>query len=288
MNDLSQQAQAYYNAGNYQQSLTLAREAMQQSPDDVEMLRLAAISSHALGQDDAAGLLRRLLSVRPDDVDGWRDLADALTEMGDSAGALDALRQVVRLGPDDLSAQIDLGHTLFATGARDDAIATLVRTAEQAPGNLAVLRSLIDMYRMSGQQRAALETARQLLRWRPDDVMALVDAAELSLALGQADEAADSLVKLRAAAQEPEDEVYAIHALIQAEIERGHWRRALDIAVDATRLDRSDITTDLLAYIVANVFGGSDQPVKTRAELDAAIAAERAELRRRQQDALLQ
>jgi tetratricopeptide (TPR) repeat protein len=288
MNDLSQQAQAYYNAGNYQQSLTLARQAMQQAPDNVEMLRVAAMSSHALGQDEAAGLLRRLLSARPDDTDGWRDLADALTESGDNSGALEALRQVVRLSPDDLSAQIDLGHTLFTTGARDEAIAMLVRASEQAPGNLAVLRSLTDMYRMSGQQRAALETAKQLLRWQPNDVMALVDAAELGLALGRADEAVDSLVRLRAAAPEPEDEAYALHALILAEIERGHWRRALDIAVDATRLDRSDLTTDLLAYIVANVFGGSDQPVKTRGELDAAVAAERAELRRRQQDALLQ
>jgi tetratricopeptide (TPR) repeat protein len=288
MNDARQQAQAYYNAGNYPQSLALAGEAMARQPDDVEMLRIAALSSSALGREDAVGLLRRLVAVRPDDADGWRDLADALTEVGDSAGAMEALRQLVRLRPDDLAAQIDLGHTLYATGARDEAIVTLVRASEQAPGNLDVLRGLADMYRMNGQTRAALETARQLTRWRPDDVAALIDAAEMALALGQADEAAESLARLRAAAPEPEYEVYAYHAQIQTEIAREHWRRALDLAVDATRLDRSDLTTDLLAYIVAHVFGAGDQPVKSRAELEAAIAAERAELRRRQQDALLQ
>ena len=38
---------------------------------------------------------------------------------------------------------------------------------------------------------------------------------------------------------DPEHEVYAYHGMIQAEMTRDRWRRALDLAIDATRVDRS-------------------------------------------------
>jgi hypothetical protein len=61
---------------------------------------------------------------------------------------------------------------------------------------------------------------------------------------------------------------------------RNRWRRALDLAIEATRVDRYGRTTDLLAYVVAEVFGSTDRPAPTRAEIDAALAASQAEHRR--------
>ena len=53
--------------------------------------------------------------------------------------------------------------------------------------------------------------------------------------------------------------MYAFHGLIEVELRREDWRRALDLAVDATRVDRAGRTTDILAYVVAQVFGQADR-----------------------------
>ena len=45
---------------------------------------------------------------------------------------------------------------------------------------------------------------------------------------------------------------------------RERWRRALDLAVDATRVDRLGRTTDVLAFVVAQVFGAADRPAPPR------------------------
>jgi hypothetical protein len=69
---------------------------------------------------------------------------------------------------------------------------------------------------------------------------------------------------------------------------RERWRRALDLAVDATRVDRLGRTTDVLAFVVAKVFGTTeDRPVPTAEEVTSALAASRAEHRRLHEDSLV-
>jgi hypothetical protein len=77
-----------------------------------------------------------------------------------------------------------------------------------------------------------------------------------------------------------------VHGLIEAELRRERWRRALDLAVDATRVDRLGRTTDVLSYIVAQVFGEADRPVPSREDVNAALAASRSEHRRLHEESL--
>ena len=111
-------------------------------------------------------------------------------------------------------------------------------------------------------------------------MLATIDAAELNLALGRAENAVLEYSRLTAIDDEPEHEVYAYHGMIQGEIQREQWRRALDLAIEATRVDRYGRTTDLLAYVVTQVFGKADRPAPSRAEVDEALAASQAEHRR--------
>jgi hypothetical protein len=76
--------------------------------------------------------------------------------------------------------------------------------------------------------------------------------------------------------------------MIEAELRRERWRSALDLAVDATRVDRLGRTTDVLAFVVAEVFGASDdRPAPGRAEVEQALASSRAEHRRLHQEAVV-
>jgi tetratricopeptide (TPR) repeat protein len=136
------------------------------------------------------------------------------------------------------------------------------------------------MFRRTNRLQEALETATRIVELKPDDVLATMDVGDLNLALGNFDAAVAAYSRLRAVDTEPEHEVYAYHGMIQAEMLRDRWRRVLDLSIDATRVDRFGLTTDLLAFAVSQVFGASDRPAPTRAEIDASLAAELAEHRR--------
>ena len=74
--------------------------------------------------------------------------------------------------------------------------------------------------------------------------------------------------------------VYAVHGMIEVEMRRERWRPALDLAVEATRVDRYGRTTDILAYVVTQVFGAGDRPAPSRRDVDDGLAASRNEHRR--------
>jgi len=285
--DAVPQAQAYYTAGNFRQCRQVALQGLTERPDDVHLLRLAGSAALELDLDDAVTYLQRVADLAPEDADAWRGLGTALANEGRTQDAAAAFQRAVDLDPDDHAALVDLGHALYILGQESEAISLLVRAAEREPGNIATLRGLVEMYLETDRLPLALVTARKIVHWQPDDVLATVDIADLSLTLGNLNDAVDAYNRLRQIDTEPLHEVYAYHGTIQTEMQREQWRRALDLAVDATRVARDDLTTQLLAFIIVKVFGSSGHPTLTRAELDAALIAEHAEHRRLHSQALV-
>ena len=137
-----------------------------------------------------------------------------------------------------LCAWAEIRAGALAAGRTDDAIAQFTQAVERDPGNVAARRALLDAYRLAGRNDDALKAAENLLQLQPDDVLTTIDAADLNLALGRSDAAVMEYQRLTAVDDEPEHEVYAYHGMIQAEIQRDQWRRALDLAIEATRVDR--------------------------------------------------
>jgi hypothetical protein len=60
-----------------------------------------------------------------------------------------------------------------------------------------VWRSVVDMQRPVGMHQAALAAAAELERRTPDDVLSLLDVADLHLELGSVDEALSTFGRLR-------------------------------------------------------------------------------------------
>jgi tetratricopeptide (TPR) repeat protein len=169
---------------------------------------------------------------------------------------------------------------MFAMGEKEEALAYLTQASRSSPGNIPILRSLLDMHRRMGRPEAALEIAREITDLNPDDVLGTIDLAELNRDVGNLDEAIAAYHRLRAIDPNEEHEVYAYHGMIMVEMQRDRWRRALDLAIDATKIDRYGLTTDVLAYAVVQVFGASDRPAPERAEVEANLVREQAEHRR--------
>ena len=147
------------------------------------------------------------------------------------------------------------------------------------------MRNLVDMHRLAGRTRKAVAWAERLVAALPDDVHALLDLGELYLGVNELDDARETFERLRAADDEPGRAIYALHGMIEAEIRAGRLRKALDLAVSATAVDRNALTTDVLAFVVAEVFGSSERPAPSEDELFAALQAERATYRRALEEA---
>jgi tetratricopeptide (TPR) repeat protein len=279
-NDRYEDALALFNGGDYRAARELALQGLADEPKDVNLLRLAGRSSVELDIPEASSFLEQAVDIEPENVEAWRELAEAFLVQDRLSDAMGAIQQALELRPDDISGLIDLGVGALAAGRTDEAIGHLTRAVERDPGSIPARRALLGVYRATGRNEEALKTAENLLQLEPDDVLTTVDAAELNLALGRSQAAVVEYQRLLTIDDEPEHEVYAYHGMIQAEIQRDQWRRALDLAIEATRVDRYGRTTDLLAYVVTQVFGTADRPAPTRAEVDAALAASQSEHRR--------
>ena len=186
----------------------------------------------------------------------------------------------MRLQPGEVSLLIDMGNLLFGLERPEEALETLEHARRLAPGALPILRNLAEMYASLNRQEEALRTTREILELRPDDVLACCDAAGLCLHLEKFDEAAEFFRRLRRIDPAQEHEVYVIHGLVMTEIRRGDWRRAMEFAIEATRLDRCDLTTGFLACISGEVFGASTVARVSLAELATRFEAGQHEHRR--------
>lgn len=275
-----ERALALYQSGDFEAAREAALELLQASPQDPSLLRLAGKAGVELGHDDAVGQLEQAVGADSENPDAWRDLADALLAAGHIEDASNAIKQAVERRPDDVALLVDLAHVAHASGNTEVAIGTLEQVLELDFGNVAALRGLVGMYREANRFEDALRAGRKVVAYRPEDVLTALDVAELTLALDRMEEAVEAFRWLRDIDDEPDHEVYAVHGMIEAELRRERWRAALDLAVDATRVDRLGRTTDILAYAVTQVFGAGDRPAPSRRDVDDALAASRDEHRR--------
>ena len=206
--------------------------------------------------------------------------ARASLEAGDLERAREGLKRAVEADPSDSGALVDLGYLALGSGNTDEAAGLFRQALEREPGNIDALRAIATIHGRAGKEEDAFDAASAVAAAPPEDALAVLELAELSLDVGRLDEAAAAFHRLRSVDDDPSHEVYAVHGLIEVELRRENWRRALDLAVDATRVDRAGRTTDILAFVVAQVFGEADREVPERAQVEAALARSRDEHRR--------
>lgn len=274
-----ERAHSLYDDGDFRHCHELAAEQLAATPEDIEWLRLAGRSGVELGSGDAVAQLRRVAELQPD-ADAWRDLADALVTEGDAKAADEAFRNVLELNPDDESALTGLGHLTYQTGDRDEGVSLLSRAAEHGARTSSAVISLVEMYRTLDQPEEALTAARLVADAAPDDVVAALDVAELSLAVGKLDDAAHAFAHIRDVDELPDHDVYALHGQIDVEIRREAFKTALELAREATALDPHGRSAQLAAFLESQVAGPGAEPPPSREDVDVALAASRAEYRR--------
>jgi Flp pilus assembly protein TadD len=270
---------------DFKQSYAVARTALSEAPDDVELLLVAGDAGVEIAAPDAVAHLRRATELAPADPRTWHSLGEALITEGATDDADAAFRRAIELDPEDRVALTHLGHTSMAVGRGREGIGYLARAADSVPGASSASISLVDMYRSFGQNEEALEQARRLADAAPDDVLTQLDVAELSLILGRLDDAQTAFATLRDIDDVPGHEAYPLHGLIRVAIAREQWQPALEIAGQARAIDAQGMSTDVMTFLTAQtVASDSDEPVPTRADVEAALDASLSDYRRMHAD----
>jgi Flp pilus assembly protein TadD len=267
-----EQARALFEAGELRECHQVALEALASRPDDVELLRLAGRAGVELGTSDAVEHLQRVTELRPDEAESWSDLGDALATEGRGEDASRAFRKAVDLDPHDEISLTALGHSAYAAGRGDDAVELLERAAERGGEVSTAVISLVDVYRALGKHDDALVAAERVAEAAPHDLLAQLDVAELSLRAGRLDRASEAFERIRAGAELPDGDLYALHGLIAVELERGNAERARELAREAKAIDGLGRTTGVLAHLEAEAgTTPSDLPADASATFIAAL-----------------
>jgi Flp pilus assembly protein TadD len=278
--DARHRARACFDSAEFAKSRQAAIDGLADSPDDAELLILAGRAGMEVDAEDAVDQLRRATEQAPQNASAWHHLGEALATEGrtDEAGA--AFRRAVELDPTDQVALSHLGHTSLAAGRKDEGVEYLARAADIAHAASTASISLVDMYRSFGQYEQALQHARMIADAAPDDVLAWLDVAELSLQVGRLDDASDAFARLRDLDDVPGREAYPLHGLIEVEIRREQWAPAQGFAAQAAAIDPHGLSTDLAAFLETQISGAGGEPAPTAAEVEPALAASLAEYRK--------
>jgi tetratricopeptide (TPR) repeat protein len=219
----------------------------------------------------AAAQLRSALDASPAEARLARLLGNVLEAAGKRQEALAVLESAAKRSPRDADLLVDLGYARLATGETDAARRAFQRALPLRPQDALIRQPLARIHELRGNALLAaktlagvpLETASPRL---------LGDLARLYLGLERYREAEGVFWALAAA--DPEHALLAQHGSTWCLIKQGNWRRALEAALEATRLDRFDLTTALLAYARDRLFTRVPDAARREAELTDRFLAE--------------
>lgn len=228
-------------------------EAASHGETDAKCAMLRGLIATEIGDlEVAVSHLRHAVQLAPDDVAIARRLGEVLATSRVWGEAAATLERAAVSTPDDADLLVDLGYACMMSNDRARARAALERAASLRPGDAAIQYSLAQIYEALGELALAAAVLIPVTQHAASPRL-LSDLTLLLLRLGRLDEAEANFIRLQRL--DPDHYLIAQHGRIWCRIREQNWRGAFDLALEATRLDRYDLTTALLAYIKDQLFG---------------------------------
>jgi TolB-like protein/class 3 adenylate cyclase/Flp pilus assembly protein TadD len=165
-----------------EESVRLARQAIQWGKNDPEALWMAAIGLSVFADEHAlaAGVIERSLALNPNSAHAWNAKGWVAYYQNQLSTAIEALKHAIRLSPlDPLGGYFSNGLTLatLAAGQYGEAVEWADRALHEFPDNVIALRSLAIACIQLGRTDEAGGFVRRLLELRPGLTIAECRAA---------------------------------------------------------------------------------------------------------------
>jgi len=212
-----------YHDQKFVLALKLCEQILENFPEDVNALEIAAYAAANQNRSDAADFLARLTRLVPGNANLYHDLglmlgnsarleesvtalqqaialapnqaefhsslALALNRVGKQDDATLMARRAVALAPDAPQAQNTLGIVLEACGALPEAIAAYKMATTQAPDYDIAWSNLAQAFEQNGQFEGAISAFERVLHINPAQTEILVAMGETQIGLGRFEDA---------------------------------------------------------------------------------------------------
>ncbi|CAB3786998.1 Cell division coordinator CpoB [Paraburkholderia caffeinitolerans] len=144
------------------------RATLAADPVHVDALHMLGVLRHQQGQHaEAADLVRRAVSLRPDDAALQLNLGNALKALGELEGAIERFRNALTLAPAFALAHYNLGNAYAAVGRHEDAMYAFGHAVRLQPGDASSHNNLGNALHALGRHAEAAEAFRRALKIRP-------------------------------------------------------------------------------------------------------------------------
>ncbi len=155
-----------------EESVRLARQAIQWGKNDPEALWMAAISLSIFADEHtlAAGIIERALALNPNSAHAWNAKGYVAYYQNQLSSAIEALKRAIRLSPlDPLGGYFSNGLTLatLAAGQYGEALEWADRALHEFPDSVFALRSKAIALTQLGRTEEARTSVKRLLELRP-------------------------------------------------------------------------------------------------------------------------
>ena len=159
----------YAEQGRWQDALQAHRRALELGlPGLGPRLRVATALAELGRLPEAGAAASEALAQSPDDIDALRVWGAIASRLGNFEEALPALLSVERLDGDNPEIHYNLGWLYLQTGRRREAAASLGRAIQLAPGHAKALHDLGILHAQGGSWDEASKALRQALDARAD------------------------------------------------------------------------------------------------------------------------
>ncbi|MFU8830625.1 MAG: tetratricopeptide repeat protein [Wenzhouxiangella sp.] len=180
-----EQVRAWFEKGDYAAAEPGFREALQEDPDNPQLLMMLGLCLRGRGNiDDAVVYLQQASDLATEDSEPHLYLARALLDKGDDDAAVEAIKQCLAISPNHVEARTLLGQIDLRAGRPAAAMNSLRAALRVEPGHIPALAALAMALLESGRTDEARQHARQAVEAAPDDVHAQTAMARVYQALG--------------------------------------------------------------------------------------------------------
>lgn len=197
--DLVAQANAYYDADEFDKARAITDELLVVAPQDYSVLHLAGVIAYAQDRlPDASELLKLALKHAPDAgraALSWYAIGRALRKAGDLRQAEEALRRAVRLEPYECSYMLELADTYMAGWKIDLAMETITIAMHRLPTDHRPRLVLGGILHKSGRYEDARIAYELAIELKPDDASAHMSMGSTLKVLGRFKEAKEEMRK---------------------------------------------------------------------------------------------
>jgi tetratricopeptide (TPR) repeat protein len=257
-------AQLHLRNGRVAAALACAHQ-LAELPGTIQLTRAAHVALEANQPDYALNLLDQAVAREPANAAIYRQRAEALLRLNQSAAACLSARRACELAPDQPELQALLGTALLHNGDGSAAVRVLQEAVRSARTSLPVLAALRNAFAATRQTSLALMVAREIQALAPNDLNHSVALAGLLVENGTPQEAYDLLRPL--ANDESRDA--SLHAtLARAALELGNVDEARSHSAIAYRLapDQAEV-----AVLRAEVLDGQSEASVALATWEAIV-----------------